>query len=43
MIGFDYKMPDTVDEAVDLLGEYGSEAKLLAGGQSLLVPYGNGW
>ena len=37
MIGFDYKVPDTVDEAVDLLAEYGSEAKLLAGGQSLLV------
>jgi carbon-monoxide dehydrogenase medium subunit len=34
---FDYKAPETVDETVSLLAEFGSDAKLLAGGQSLLV------
>lgn len=33
---FAYHRPDTVDEAVQLLGEYGDDAKLLAGGQSLV-------
>jgi carbon-monoxide dehydrogenase medium subunit len=33
---FDYKRAGSVDEAVSLLGEYGDEAKLLAGGHSLL-------
>lgn len=33
---FDYHRPDTVEEAVHLLGEYGDDAKVLAGGQSLL-------
>ncbi|MBV9595130.1 MAG: xanthine dehydrogenase family protein subunit M [Actinobacteria bacterium] len=33
---FDYRSPDTVDEALALLTEYGEEAKILAGGQSLL-------
>lgn len=37
MIGFDYQAPTCVDHAVDLLREHGSDAKLLAGGQSLLV------
>lgn len=36
MAGFRYHRPDTVDEAVDLLAEYGSDAKVLAGGQSLI-------
>jgi len=33
---FDYHAPATVDEALALLGRYGGEAKLLAGGQSLM-------
>ena len=33
---FAYHRPETVDEAVALLGEYGDEAKVLAGGQSLI-------
>jgi carbon-monoxide dehydrogenase medium subunit len=35
-VGFSYRRASTVDEAVGLLGEYGDEAKLLAGGHSLL-------
>jgi 2-furoyl-CoA dehydrogenase FAD binding subunit len=33
---FDYARPDTVEEAVDLLADYGDDARILAGGQSLL-------
>ena len=33
---FDYKRAGSADEAIALLGEYGDEAKLLAGGHSLL-------
>jgi carbon-monoxide dehydrogenase medium subunit len=33
---FAYHRPDTVAEAVGLLGEYGDDAKILAGGQSLV-------
>ncbi|HEV8298949.1 MAG TPA: xanthine dehydrogenase family protein subunit M [Acidimicrobiales bacterium] len=33
---FTYHAPDTVDEAVALLGELGDDAKVLAGGQSLV-------
>jgi len=33
---FAYHRPTTVDEAMDVLGELGSDAKILAGGQSLL-------
>ena len=33
---FSYHRPDTVDEVLELLGRYGSDAKVLAGGQSLL-------
>lgn len=33
---FAYHRPDTIDEAVALLGEYGDDAKILAGGQSLV-------
>ena len=36
MPAFCYHRPATVDEAVELLAEYGSDAKVLAGGQSLL-------
>jgi len=32
-----YEAPTTVDEALDLLAEHGDAAKLLAGGQSLLI------
>ncbi|MFA9459935.1 FAD binding domain-containing protein [Thiohalorhabdus sp. Cl-TMA] len=33
---FEYHAPGTIDEALRLLGEYGDEAKVLAGGHSLL-------
>ncbi|MEM7049670.1 MAG: xanthine dehydrogenase family protein subunit M [Acidobacteriota bacterium] len=33
---FDYRRPATVDEVVALLAEHGDEAKVLAGGQSLV-------
>jgi carbon-monoxide dehydrogenase medium subunit len=33
---FEYEVAESVEHAVELLGEYGSDAKLLAGGQSLL-------
>ena len=34
--GFEYHDPTTLDEVLDLLGEYGDDGKLMAGGQSLL-------
>jgi 2-furoyl-CoA dehydrogenase FAD binding subunit len=34
---FDYARPDTADEAVALLAEHGDEARILAGGQSLMA------
>lgn len=33
---FDYVAPDSLDEALSVLGERGDEAKVLAGGQSLI-------
>ncbi len=33
---FDYVAADTLEEAVSLLGEHGDDAKILAGGQSLI-------
>lgn len=33
---FDYHSPTSLDEAVALLGQHGDEAKILAGGQSLI-------
>ena len=39
---FDYLRPDTVEEAVGLLAEYGDDACILAGGQSSLPEIGNG-
>ena len=33
---FRYEAPRTLDEALDLLRSYGDEAKVLAGGQSLI-------
>src|SRR5262252_2057142 len=33
---FDYKRPATVDEAIALLTKHGDDAKLLAGGHSLI-------
>ena len=33
---FDYHAPRSIDEALGLLADYGSDAKLLAGGQSLV-------
>ncbi len=34
---FDYVRPDTVAEAVDILAEYGDDARIMAGGQSLMA------
>jgi 2-furoyl-CoA dehydrogenase FAD binding subunit len=34
---FDYLRPDTVDEALALLADYGDDARILAGGQSLVA------
>jgi 2-furoyl-CoA dehydrogenase FAD binding subunit len=34
---FDYARPDSADEAIALLTEYGDEARVLAGGQSLMA------
>jgi carbon-monoxide dehydrogenase medium subunit len=33
---FEYQAPDTLDEVLALLAEHGDEAKVLAGGQSLV-------
>ncbi|MEL6846715.1 MAG: FAD binding domain-containing protein [Bacteroidota bacterium] len=33
---FEYSAPDTLEEAIGLLQQYGDEAKILAGGHSLL-------
>ena len=35
-VQFDYIAPTSVDEAVRLLAEHGDEAKILAGGHSLI-------
>ena len=35
-VKFDYLAPTSVEEALAALGEHGDEAKILAGGQSLL-------
>jgi carbon-monoxide dehydrogenase medium subunit len=35
-VAFDYEVAESVDHAVELLGQHGEEAKLLAGGHSLL-------
>ena len=34
---FDYVRPDTADEALDLLAQYGEDARVLAGGQTLIA------
>jgi 2-furoyl-CoA dehydrogenase FAD binding subunit len=34
---FDYVRPDTVAEAVDILAQYGEDARIMAGGQSLMA------
>src|SRR5262245_66654672 len=34
---FDYARPDSVEEAVAVLAEHGDEARVLAGGQTLLA------
>ena len=33
---FEYKAPDSIEEALTLMRDYGSDAKILAGGQSLV-------
>jgi len=35
-VAFEYEVAESVDHAIELLGEHGEEAKLLAGGHSLL-------
>ncbi len=35
-LAFDYEVAESVDHAIDLLGQHGEEAKILAGGHSLL-------
>jgi carbon-monoxide dehydrogenase medium subunit len=35
-LSFDYEVAESVDHAVELLGQHGDEAKILAGGHSLL-------
>src|ERR687894_662504 len=35
-LAFNYEVAESVDHAIDLLGQHGDEAKLLAGGHSLL-------
>src|SRR5215210_6925944 len=35
-LAFDYEVAESVDHAIDLLGQHGDEPKLLAGGHSLL-------
>jgi len=34
---FDYARPDSIDEAVEILAEHGDDARVLAGGQTLLA------
>jgi 2-furoyl-CoA dehydrogenase FAD binding subunit len=36
-VNFDYYRPDTVEEALALLAEHGEEARVIAGGQSLMA------
>ncbi|HZF59646.1 MAG TPA: FAD binding domain-containing protein, partial [Rubrobacter sp.] len=35
-LAFDYEVAESVDHAIELLNQHGDEAKLLAGGHSLL-------
>ena len=35
-VAFDYEVAESVDHAIELLGQYGEESKLLAGGHSLI-------
>lgn len=39
---FEYLAPATVEEALSMLSEYREEAKIIAGGQSLLIPMRQG-
>ena len=40
---FEYARPETVAEAVRLLEEHGSDARLLAGGTDLVIALRNNW
>lgn len=42
MIPFEYHAPDSLEEAIDLLGRYGEAARPLAGGTALLVDMNHG-
>ena len=35
-VAFDYEVAESVDHAIEMLGQYGDESKLLAGGHSLI-------
>jgi carbon-monoxide dehydrogenase medium subunit len=35
-VAFDYEVAESVDHAIDLLGQHGEDSKLLAGGHSLI-------
>src|SRR4028119_224415 len=35
-MAFDYEVAESVDHAIDLLGQHGEDSKLLAGGHSLI-------
>jgi carbon-monoxide dehydrogenase medium subunit len=37
MISYDYKKPQTIEEAIDLLSLYGAKATLIAGGTDVLI------
>ena len=40
---FEYARPETLAEAVALLEEHGSDARLLAGGTDLVIELRNHW
>ncbi len=39
---FDYKIPNTIEEAIELLGKTGGRAKIIAGGTDLVIGLRNG-
>ena len=39
---FDYRIPKTLEEACDLLGEFREQAKIIAGGTDLVIGLRNG-
>ena len=35
-VAFDYEVAESVDHAIELLGQHGEDSKLIAGGHSLI-------